>query len=279
MSSTRRVLVAGRPGAYTVAGDGPPVVFLHGWGLGSRSYARALSELERLGWSVWAPALPGFGGTAELPEAEFSLGGYARWVVAFLDAVGLVEPVAVMGHSFGGGVAITTACAAPERVARLVLINSIGGSAWVRHGSAVRSMTERPLWDWGLHLPADVMPLRQLRRVVPVIVGEALPNALRNPRVFLRTAGLARKADLTAELQSLKEHRMPIVVLWGDSDRIITRESFESLCAAVGRAECVTVAGSHSWLVAEPGAFGEVMTNVVGVADRFDAHASPDAPL
>ena len=255
-------MVDGRTAVYTVAGDGPPVVFLHGWGLGSRTYERALTELERLGWSVWAPALPGFGGTAELPAPEFSLAGYARWVVAFLDAVGLVDPVAVMGHSFGGGVAIATTSAAPERVARLVLINSIGGSAWARRGSAIRSMRERPLWDWGLHLPGDVMPLRQLRRVVPVIVGEALPNALRNPRVFLRTAGIARRADLTAELEALREHQMPIVVLWGDSDRIITRESFESLCAAVGRADCVTVAGSHSWLVAEPGAFGEIMTKV-----------------
>jgi pimeloyl-ACP methyl ester carboxylesterase len=191
-------------------------------------------------------------------------------VTAFLDAVGVDEPVALMGHSFGGGVAIVVAHDAPARVARLVLINSIGGSAWTAHGSIVQSMAERPLWDWGLHLPADVMPVRQLRRVLPVVLSEALPNALRNPKMFVVTANLARRADLTPELEALKRQEMPIVVLWGASDRIVTRAAFESLCSSVGRAECVTVEGNHSWLIGEPRAFGEVITNVVGVAERLD---------
>ncbi len=66
-----------------------------------------------------------------------------------------------------------------------MLINSIGGSAWRRDGSLMKSMAQRPLWDWGLlHFPSDILPLRQFRRVLPVILEAAVPNALREPRAF-----------------------------------------------------------------------------------------------
>ncbi len=52
---------------YGVAGEGPPVLFLHGWALNHRSYRHALRRLARSGVTVYAPSMPGFGGTAELP--------------------------------------------------------------------------------------------------------------------------------------------------------------------------------------------------------------------
>src|SRR3954464_13202142 len=147
----KRTTVDGRTALYGVAGEGLPVVFLHGWGLGQHAYKRALKRLVHLGTRVYAPALPGFGGTGDLPDRLFSLTGYADWVEGFLRAVKIEGPVFLVGHSFGGGVAIQTAHDYPERVRFLVLINSIGGSAWSKSGSAVRSMAERPLWDWGIH--------------------------------------------------------------------------------------------------------------------------------
>ena len=92
-----------------------------------------------------------------------------------------------------------------------------------------------------------------------------LPNLLRNPRAMWRVAQVARTADLTAELEELKRRRLPVVVLWGENDRIIPKSSFDALCRAIG-SEGEVVAGNHSWLLADPDAFGEVMTNVVSVA-------------
>ncbi|MCZ7524918.1 MAG: alpha/beta hydrolase [Acidimicrobiia bacterium] len=264
----QEIEVEGRPARFGSAGEGPPVVFLHGWGLSNRTYRRALKRLVEQGVRVWAPALPGFGGTADLPPDRFSLGGYASWVVAFLDAVGVGEPVVLMGHSFGGGVAIQVAHDHPDRVRSLVLVNSIGGSAWRRSGSAVRSMAERPLWDWGIHFPSDILPLAQVRRVLPVILADAVPNLVRNPRAVWEVGQLARVADLTFELEELKRRRLPVVVLWGEQDRLVPRASFEALCEALGGPDCYTVEGSHSWLLADPDAFGEIMTNVVGAASR-----------
>ncbi len=102
----KTIEVEGRTAAYGEAGHGAPVVFLHGWGLDHKAYKRALARLVAAGSRVLAPALPGFGGSAPLSDDRCTIEGFARWLTEFLDAVGVHEPVVVMGHSFGGGVAI-----------------------------------------------------------------------------------------------------------------------------------------------------------------------------
>ena len=88
---------------------------------------------------------------------------------------------------------------------------------------------------------------------------------LRNPRAIARVANLARRADLRTELEDLRRRSLPITILWGSRDGIIPRESFEALCVAAG-VEGTVVDGSHSWLLADPQQFGEVITNNVTVA-------------
>jgi pimeloyl-ACP methyl ester carboxylesterase len=73
---------------------------LHGWGLTDRSYSRSL-RLVSAGLRVYAPAMPGFGGTADLPAGQRNLTSYARWVTAFAEEMGITEPVTLVGHSFG----------------------------------------------------------------------------------------------------------------------------------------------------------------------------------
>ena len=243
------------------------MLFLHGWGLSHRSYRHALARLREVGSRVHAPALPGFGGTDALPSDSFTLEGYADWVAEFLDEVGVDEPVFCVGHSFGGGVAIQLAVRHPERVRSLVLVNSIGGATWQRDDgdSPAISMAERPWWDWGIHFPRDVLPTREAVRVVPTILRETVPNLVESPLAMWRAGKLARTADLTEELEELKRRRLPVVVLWGARDKLIPRESFDDLCAAIG-SEGEVVEGSHAWLLADPDAFGEVITNHVEVA-------------
>ena len=248
-----RTIVDGRPALYGVAGEGLPILFLHGWGLGQHAYKRALKRLVNLGCKVYAPALPGFGGTADLPGESLTFDGYAAWVAAFLDALGVHEKVFVVGHSFGGGVSIQLAHDFPDRVRYLVLVNSLGGA-----------MPGRKLWDWGIHFPGDLVPF-SMRQVLPVVLEDALPNIVRNPRAMWKVANLARSADLTEELEQLKERELPVVVLWGDKDKIIPKTAFDALCTAIGK-EGEVIRGNHSWLLADPDAFVEVITNDIEVA-------------
>jgi len=260
----KRTWVDDRPAYYGLAGEGLPVLFLHGWALGHHTYRGVVERIAEQGCRVMAPALPGFGGTPDLPRRDFSLAGYARWVDSFVRVLGVTERMVVVGHSFGGGVTIRFAHDHPDRVRSIVLVNSIGGSAWKR-GKVLTSIAQRPLWDWGLHFPGDVWPIPQATRVIPVVLEDALPNMIRNPRSVVRVGQLARRADLRPELEELRARGTPVTVLWGSRDGIIPKESFEALCVAVG-ARGHVVEGSHSWLLANPAHFGEIITNDIEVA-------------
>ncbi|MEO5901847.1 MAG: alpha/beta hydrolase [Ilumatobacteraceae bacterium] len=261
---SKRTWVQGRPAAYSVAGEGMPVLLLHGWALAHHTYRGVIETIAQQGCRVLAPALPGFGGTGGLTDGAFSIGGYAQWVADFLGVLEITEPAVVMGHSFGGGVAVRLAYEHRARVRSLVLVNAVGGSSW-RKGGALRSIADRPLWDWGLHFPSDVWPLRQATKVLPVMAEDFVPNLLRNPRAMMRVANLARRADLRHELEQLRDQGLPISIIWATRDGIIPRESFEALCVASG-VQGTVVEGSHSWLLAEPSRFGEVITNDLRVA-------------
>lgn len=254
--------VLGRSAAYLEAGTGRTVVFLHGWGLNHRAYRTPVKRLAASGVRVVAPALPGFSGTAALPDADCTLRGYADWLVAFLDEVGIDEPVLLVGHSFGGGVATLVAHDHPRRVGALVLVNTVGSAVWSADGELERPMAERPLWDWGLHAS------REVSKVLPVVLTEAVPNFVLHPRAFLRSARLARDADLTDELAALQRRGLPVVVVWARDDGVLTDASLEVLRGAFGEANSISVTGGHNWLLSDPDRFGEIMTNVVEVAER-----------
>ena len=116
------------------AGEGPLLLFLHGWGLSPRAYAEGVLRLTAAGVRVLAPCLPGFGGSDGPGLASVDLPAYADRVARLLDVLGVDEPVFVAGHSFGGGVALQLATDRPDRVRALTLVNAVGGAPGGRRG-------------------------------------------------------------------------------------------------------------------------------------------------
>ncbi|HEX9682271.1 MAG TPA: alpha/beta hydrolase [Acidimicrobiales bacterium] len=259
----RRTFVDGRTVAYATVGahDAPVLVFSHGWALGHHSYRRVLERIAANGWRVLAPAMPGFGATEDLPLRRFSVSGYARFIDGFLHALNVEEPVVVVGHSFGGAVSIKFAHDHPDRVTALVLVNAVGGAAW-EQGGRVRPISERPLWHWAITFPADLINLGGITKVIPAVVEDVLPNAIRNPRAIVRTSKLARWADLTGELETLRERGLPMAVVWSDRDGIIPRASFEAICQAAG-VDGTVVSGNHGWLLVQPEEFTDLLDDLL----------------
>ncbi len=258
----RRVDVDRSAVEYAVGGHGRPVVFLHGWGVGPATYQGALRELAQQGVRVYAPAMPGFGGTRALADSERDLDGYARWVGRFIDQVGISGPVTVVGHSFGGGVAARAAHDLPGHVDEVVLVNSVGGAQWSPSGN-LRPIHERPLWDWMLRLQADALGSRSVGQVVGAVAGIALSNVLRDPMSVWRAAHLARTADLRAELAGLGGRGLPVTLLWGTSDTVIPVASFESMRSSLGDPNIVMVPGNHCWPIDDPARFGDAMRRIL----------------
>lgn len=280
-----RTTLDGRTAVYGEAGDGPPVVFLHGWGLSARSYARALPMIAASGARVLAPALPGFGRSDALP-GEYTFEKLANWVDDLLEHADVDTPAALVGHSFGGGVATATAWHHPGRARSLTLVNSVGGSVWKQEEQrGDRFLVDRPLWDWGLRLPTEFTQ-RTYRRVLPVVLRDLVGNALANPAAVWRAADLARRADLRTELATLAEGGLPVSILWGSEDTVVPEATFLAMCKAAGAPGDIIEDAGHSWLLADPEGFGELVTNSLTVqrtlaertTDGYDAtpHDAPD---
>src|SRR3954471_6487053 len=108
---------------YRVAGQGPPVVLIHGMVNSSRHWEQvALRLADR--YTVIAPDLIGHGDSAT-PRGDYSLGAHAAVIRDVLSAIG-VERATMVGHSLGGGVAMQFFWQFPQRTERLALVSSGG---------------------------------------------------------------------------------------------------------------------------------------------------------
>ena len=112
---------------YLKAGDGAPVVLVHGSGPGVSAYANWRLTIPPLSqrYSVYAPDMVGFGFTDRPVGIDYTIKTWTDQLVGFLDALGL-ERVSIVGNSFGGALALRTASQHPDRIDRLVLMGSVG---------------------------------------------------------------------------------------------------------------------------------------------------------
>jgi pimeloyl-ACP methyl ester carboxylesterase len=245
---------------YLDAGRGEPFVFLHGWGLTPRSYAGGVTRLCQAGIRVIAPALPGFGGSSPVPLRETGVHAYAERIAEFVDDLDLPTPVFLAGHSLGGGVAIQLAVQRPDLVRSLTLVNSIGGSPGAI-GRRSEGMTSRPWWQWALAAAAEASP-RELPRLLPGVVRDLVPNALRRPLSTAAGGYAALTADLADDARRLIASGLPVLFVWGDRDRLIAPGAFSRLESTM---PAEVVAGRHSWVFTNPEAFSDLMHNALVV--------------
>ena len=108
--------------ACQLAGQGAPVVLIHGVGMQSAAWTPQIHALAAT-HQVIALDLPGHGGSDPLP-AHATLSDYVDWLDAVLDALD-VGPVNLVGHSMGAMIAGGYAVCHPDRVARVALLNGV----------------------------------------------------------------------------------------------------------------------------------------------------------
>jgi 4,5:9,10-diseco-3-hydroxy-5,9,17-trioxoandrosta-1(10),2-diene-4-oate hydrolase len=113
------VVVAGAKVHYQRAGEGRPLLLLHGLVGSARNWRRNISFLSRDS-NVYAIDLFNMGESERVPGLDAGLEATADRLVAYMDAVGLKE-ADIAGHSHGGAVAMMLAARHPERVRRLIL--------------------------------------------------------------------------------------------------------------------------------------------------------------
>lgn len=210
---------------YLVAGEGEPLVLVHGLG-GAAANWLALAPLLLPGRRLIVPELPGHGGSSPLPAAP-SLSPYADRLGLLLEHEG-ATPAAVVGHSLGGAVALRLALRRPESVSALVLAAAAGISSTTRSARYALTVT-------GILKPGrKIAPHRRrvarsalLKRLVFGRWGASDPPALPPEVVEALLAGPARHTDTVSAATALVRDDVrpdleriscPVLVLWGARD-------------------------------------------------------------
>ncbi|MFI2651363.1 alpha/beta fold hydrolase [Micromonospora fulviviridis] len=228
---TDELSVAGRWMRCRIAGDGPPVVLLHGIGRTLEDFTAVHAALAG-DHRVLAVDLPGHGGSAPLDDPH-TLPALATAVAGFLDAAGVTGPAHLVGNSLGGAVAMRLAADAPERAASLVLVNSAGFGREVT--AALRLLSVRPLARLLLrphpaiarrteraifHDPAHVTE----ERIATALAAARQPHAARVMLELVRDLGTWRgvRPEWRAELlDAVAALDLPTLLVWGDRDQIL----------------------------------------------------------
>ncbi len=222
--------------AFLSAGQGPPLLLIHGIGDSSSTWLPVVDSFAT-DHTVIAPDLLGHG-LSDKPRADYSIAAYANGMRDLLSVLD-IDRVTVIGHSLGGGVAAQFAYTFPERCERLVLVGT-GGIA--RSVSLLLRLAAAPNAD--LFMPTFGSPVfklgsrvaAQVLRVLGTDLGrdteeilkvfDSLPDAAAR-RAILRTlrSGVDWRGQVITMLdRAYLTEGMPTLLLWGAHDAIIPVE-------------------------------------------------------
>lgn len=227
------VMVHGHRRAYVKVGSGPALLLLHGLACDHTTWAPIIGRLAE-DFTVIAPDFLGHG-ESDKPRADYSIGGYANGMRDLLTILN-IDKVTVVGHSFGGGVAMQFAYQFPERTERLVLVSSGGLGPEVTAAiraiglpgfhqligllglPGVRDVTRSVLT--GLS-DTGIPAFRDLDEVADIVKSWRDPDTRRAIRHLVRNCIDLRGQVITMRDRAYLTAAMPMAVVWGSHDMVL----------------------------------------------------------
>lgn len=269
--------------AYRIAGEGPAVLLIHGVGASSAHWEDCFAALARR-HTVIAPDLLGHGHSAK-PRADYSVAAYANGLRDLLGVLG-IERVTLVGHSFGGGVAMQFAYQFPERVDRLVLISTGGVGRQVTPVLRAATLPGAGLALGLLKVPGAQVPIAAFIRALQLLdtglgvdavdlvnLVDALPD--QNSRnAFTRT--LRAVVDWRGQVVTMLDRcylaqGIPTLLVWGDRDSVLPVDHAHTAHAAMpgSRLEIFPGAG-HFPHHADPARFVRLLQEFIATTTPGD---------
>ncbi len=222
---------------YVRKGRGPALVLLHGLGSSIYTWADLIPALAR-DHDVVALDLPGFGGS-DIPDDLLS-SVYPATVLGLMDRLGIARAT-LAGNSLGGAVAVVLAARHPERVRRLMLIDSAGFNL----EPARRPLILRLAGSAPVAAALDTLPVRRwlVKRALHQVFYD--PARVTPEKVEEYLAPLARPGTTDAVRSLLNERsgfglpalvsevRVPTLIVWGRNDRWVPLSDADRFAAAI----------------------------------------------
>lgn len=243
------ITLNGRQTHYVAKGEGPPVILLHGAFFDSTLWDRNLEFLART-CRVYALDLWGFGYSARTPQPSYAL--YSLQLAAFMQALG-IEKATLIGQSLGGGAAIQFGVEFPEKVDKLILVDSAG---LANPGPpAARFFKLRGVGEALMSFPGDGLRKKMLKDFFLFEAETLSPELFERLTRFQKIAGTAASAlavmrsgfanALEDVLPRLAALGVPTLILWGAQDR--------SIPLKLGRRMHQILAGSSFYVIQDAG--------------------------
>ena len=250
-------LVAGEP-------DAPPVLLLHGGGYDSAalSYGRSIGPLSRR-HRVFAPDWPGYG-RSDKPKVRYSTEYYVGFLGHLMDVLGL-QRASLVGISMGGAISLGFGLRSPDRVERLVLVDSHGLGGEVPGGAASYLLVRLPLLNrlvWAALGRSRRMVRGSLRsvfhdpRAVTADLVKEVHRLAKEPKAgqawrSWQKSEIGRRGLRTNYVDRLHELAVPTLILHGAEDRYVPVSWARRAHALIEGSELRVFPGCGHWLTLE----------------------------
>jgi 2-hydroxymuconate-semialdehyde hydrolase len=242
--------------AYRQQGEGSPVILIHGIPTSSLMWREIIPQLATR-HRVIAPDLLNYGLSEKPASADVSINAQSRMIVQLMDALG-VRRADVVAHDIGGGVAQLIAVNYPEKIRRLVLLDSICFDSWP---IPEFEPLQAPEAESAMSLSAFI---EMMRGFMPggvhnkaVMTDEVIDMVLApwssevGKRAFFRNLRRLNKEYTQAIADELGRIAQPTLVMWGDKDPFQKPAYADKLAAAIPDAQLAWIKDVGHWLIEE----------------------------
>ena len=247
--------------AHVDAGDGPPVLFVHGEPTWSFLWRKVIPPDRDAGYRCIAPDLPGFGRSDKPTDIGwYTYDRHTASVGALLEELDLRD-LTVVVHDWGGPVGLRVAVDQPERVARIVVLDTglfTGyqhmNDAWMAFRNFVERTEDLPV---GLLVRRACLndPGDQVIAAydAPFINPASKAGARAFPLILPLTPEEPGAAECGRVLEALRGDSRPKLFLWAESDPVIPLETGRRFAAALGGEIDHVIAGASHFLQEDAG--------------------------
>jgi pimeloyl-ACP methyl ester carboxylesterase len=194
--------------SYKIAGTGKPLFIIHGWGATSNSWMGLIEEMSGKGYELIIPDLPGFGKSPE-PKSSWGTLDYSLIILKLIKRLGLKE-YCLLGHSFGGGIALRIA-SENNGVEELILCNA----AIVREERLdLRQKISKAIAGIGSFVPKDFPGYGFFEKLLYKLAGAH--DYYKASPVMKEVFKKVVSEDLRFLLNKIKQ---PCLIIWGGDDK------------------------------------------------------------
>lgn len=241
--------------AYEVAGDGPPLVFLHCWTGSKEFYFNQVMEFSK-SYKCISLDFPGHGASGEVDNKDYSVECFGEITVQLLEELGIKKAV-FAGHSLGGMVALYLGLHYPDMVEGLILLDTtshLSGFIFQRMGALAAVLlgsVGAAVWNTGF------------KGTKAVVAGTAATHPLAGafPRIFsakvcsqgsnssmTRTLNRARNFNVTSRLGEISA---PALIVVGNADLLADVRHANRLAKGLPNSVMLTVRGAGHMAIFE----------------------------